>query len=223
MRILFAFTGLLLMISSCEKTDETIIYGDHYFPADSGRYVIYDVMAIVHDDPSNVHDTARFQIKETIGEEVMDLEGDPTRKLYRYIRNDDTLNWELKDVWVIKKTGRSVEVVEENQRKIKMAFSISYDQYWDGNALNNLADEQCYYTHIYEPISVGSLDYDSSVVVEHQNFLSYIEYLRSYEVFAPNIGKIQSYYKDIEINAGDTLNVEKGTELFYDAVEFGKE
>ncbi|MEO9531907.1 MAG: hypothetical protein ABJG68_15860 [Crocinitomicaceae bacterium] len=223
MRLIILLCGVVLAFSSCKKTDETIIYGDHYFPADSGRYVIYDVMDIVHDDPSNVHDTSRFQIKEIIGEEIIDNEGDPTRKLYRYFRENDTLNWSLQDVWIVKKTGRSVELVEENQRKIKMAFSISYDQYWDGNALNNLDAEQCYYSHIYEPISVGSIDYDSSVVVEHQDFLTYIEYLRFYEVYAPNVGKIQSYYKDVEINEGDTLNVEKGTELFYEAVAFGKE
>ena len=223
MRFSIIFLSLIVIFSSCKKGDDTIIYGDHYFPADSGRYVIYDVMSIIHDDPSEVHDTTLFQIKEIVGEELIDNEGEPTRKLYRYIRDNDTLNWSLKDVWVIKKTGRSVELVEENQRKIKMAFSISYDQYWDCNALNNLDAEQCYYSNIYQPISVGSMDYDSSVVVEHQNFLSYIEYLRSYEVYAPNVGKIQSYFKDIEINNGDTLQVQKGTELFYEAVTFGKE
>ena len=223
MRLSILFVSLILVFSSCKKGDETIIYGDHYFLADSGRYVVYDVMSIVHDDPSEVHDTSLFQIKEIIGKELMDNEGYHTRKLYRNIKENDNLNLNLKDVWVIKKTGRSVEVIEENQRKIKMAFSISYDQYWDCNALNNLDAEQCYHSNIYLPISVASIDYDSPVVVEHENFLSYIEYLRSYEVYAPSIGKIQSYFKDIEINNGDTLQVEKGTQLFYDAIEFGKE
>ncbi|OIQ36780.1 MAG: hypothetical protein BM555_02075 [Crocinitomix sp. MedPE-SWsnd] len=223
MKYVLIISIALLALSCKDKNDGIIIYGHEYFPIDQGKYVSYDVMDIVHDDPSAVHDTDYYQIKEVIGEIEIDGEGDETQKLYRYIRQADTLSWGLKDVWIVKKTTRSVEVVEENQRKIKMAFSISYDQYWDCNGLNNLDAEQCYYSNIYLPISVGGLDYDSSVVVEHEDFTSYIEVLRSYEVYALNIGKIQSVNRDIEISNGDTLDVYKGTELFYTAFDYGTE
>jgi hypothetical protein len=221
---LFLIISLVVLTISCKKeNDGDIIYGYEYFPDEEGKYVSYDVMDIVHDDPSEVHDTDFFQIKEVIGEIEIDGEGDETKKLYRYIRQSDTLSWALKDVWIIKKTNRSVEVVEENQRKIKMAYSISYDQYWDCNALNTLDAEQCYYDNVYMPISVGGFDHDSSVIVEHQDFTSYIEVLRSYEVYAPRIGKILSVKRDLEISNGDTLDIYKGTELFYTAFDWGTE
>lgn len=221
MRLILPILLLALVAVSCKKNDNTIIYGYEYFPIDSGKYVIYDVMDILHDDVAGVHDTDYYQIKEVIGEEDIDLEGESFSKMYRYKREADTLAWGLKDVWVVKKTNRSVEVVEENNRVIRMAFSISYDQYWDCNALNNKDPEQCYYQNIYEPASIGGNSFDSTVVVERQNFESFIEQLRAYDVYAKNVGKVKSVFKDIEIYNGDTLAVNKGTELYYTAVSFG--
>src|SRR5690606_8659935 len=158
-------------------------------PDDSGRFVVYDVIDILHDDIAGVHDTGYYQIMEQVGETDVDGEGDPFKKIYRYKRESDTLTWQLKDVWVLKKTAKNVEVVEENDRVIRMAFSISYDQYWDCNALNNTGSEQCYYTAIYQAKTVGSIDFDSTVVVERKNFTSYIDYQRSFDVYAPNVGR----------------------------------
>lgn len=223
MKYLFFSCFILLILGSCKKEDKSIIYGYHYYPYDEGNFVVYDVMDILHDDPVAIHDTSYYQIKEQIGEEDLDGEGELFRKMYRYHRANDSLDWTLKDVWVVKKTSRAVEVVEENDRIIKMAFSISYDQYWDCNALNNEDSEECYYSNIYEPFSIGGLDYDSTVIVKHQNFESFIEKIEIYEVFAANVGKIYSYKKDIEINNGDTLNIQKGSELYYTAIDYGKE
>ncbi|UKN01804.1 hypothetical protein K6119_18950 [Paracrocinitomix mangrovi] len=210
-----------VLFFSCKKNDNTIIYGYEYFPVDSGHYVVYDVIDILHDDAVGVHDTTYYQIKEVIGEEDLDLENETFNKLYRYQRFSDTLAWQLKDVWVVKKTNTNVEVVEENERIIKMAFSISYDQYWDRNALNNNPAQQCYYNEIYKPATIGAIDYDSTVIVEHQDFSSYIEYDREFEVYARNVGRVQLVRKHIDIFNGDTLQVDKGTELFYTAVDFG--
>ena len=221
MRLLI-YSGLfMLVLGSCKKDDQRIIYGHQYFPYEEGAYVVYNVTDIIHDDPVAVHDTSYYQIKEQIGEEDIDEEGQMYRKMYRYIRSNDTLAWALKDAWVVKKTNRSVELVEENDRIIKLAFSISYDQFWDCNALNNDNEEECFYANIYEPFSTGGLDFDSTVTVKHQDFESFIEKIEIYEVYGANVGKIHSYKKDIRINNGDTLDIEKGTELYYTAKEYG--
>lgn len=222
MKHVLTLLSFSLVFLACKKNqNEDIIYGYQYFPSDSGRYVIYDVVDILHDDLSAVHDTSTYQIMEVVGEEDVDLEGETFNKLYRYKRDADTLSWALKDVWTFKKTGRNVEVVEENQRVIRMAFSISYDQYWDCNALNNFDAQQCYYADIYQEKTINNLFYDSTVVVERENFTSFIEYQRAFDVYAANIGRVQSVYKDLEIDNGDTLQVLKGTELYYTAVDFG--
>ena len=40
-------------------------------------------------------------------------------------------------------------------------------------------------------------------------------------MYAANVGKIYSFKKDITINNGDTLDVDKGTELYYSLIDWG--
>lgn len=198
--------------------------GYHYFPVHQGHFVSYDVTAMTHDEDLLQHDTSHYQIKEVVGESFEDEEGEEAHKLYRYYRKDSTFDWSMKDVWVMKLTNRTAEVVEENMRYIKMGFAISYSIYWDGNALNYQDEEEWYYDKIAEPYSLSNgVTFDSTAVVEHANLLTYIDYYRSYEVYAANVGKIHSYYKSFTINNGDTLDVAKGSELFYSAFDYGQE
>ncbi len=222
---IFIISITLLLLVSCKKDNsQPINFGYQYFPVKEGLYKVYDVMSIIHDDPVNVHDTTILQIKETIGEVYTDEEGDEAHKLYRYKRYSDTANWEIKDVWSIKLTPQTGEIVEENKRRIKMAFAISYNQFWDGNALNNDEKEECYYRDIAKPFTVDNLTtFDSTAVVEHADYLNYIQYLRHYEVYSANIGKIYSVNKDITLINGDTLNVDKGTEVYYSIIDYGQE
>lgn len=221
----FYISLLGLLLISCKKDNsQPINFGYHYFPINEGHFQIYDVMSVVHDNPVNVHDTTRLQIKEVIGEIFTDNEGEEAHKLYRYKRYSDTTDWQIKDVWSLKLTPQTAEVVEENKRRIKMGFAISYNQFWDGNALNNDDKEECYYSNIAKPFTVDNLTvYDSTAIVEHANYLNYIQYLRHYEVYGGNVGKIYSVNKDLTINNGDTLDIEKGYEVYYSIVEYGQE
>lgn len=211
-------------IFSCKKDEKKIIYGYQFFPFTQGNYVTYDVVDIFHDLALNpAHDTNYYQIKEVIGEEELDGENQVYRKLHRYKRQTIADAWTLKDVWVIKRTKTNAEVVEENKRRIAMAFSISYDQEWNYNALNEDEALNAYYENIYEPLSLGNISYDSTVRVEIEKTLNFIEFKRQYSIYAANIGKIYGVKKNLEITNTDTLAIQKGTELFYTAVAFGVE
>ena len=224
-QIIYTTMIVLVAFTSCRRDNDKVIkYGYHFFPIDEGHYVIYDVLDVFHDSALiPAHDTSRYQIKELISESYEDETGEISQKLKRYIRSNDTLPWTIKDIWSVKRTPRNAQVVEENKRRIKMAFAISYDQDWDGNALNNDESQFCYYKNIYEPMMVGEITHDSSVTVEHKNFISYIQYQREYAVYAPHIGKVYDVRKNLDINYHDTLHIRSGTELFYTAISWGKE
>ena len=223
-RHLLIISGLLLVCSCNKSNNKTIKYGYHFFPITEGQYVVYDVIDVFHDSALTIpHDTSLYQIKEIIGEEYEDEEGDAANKLYRYYRQNDTMIWTIQDAWSIKRTKRNGEIVEENDRRIKMTFAISYDQEWNCNALNDEEEQNCHYAEIYKPFSLGGIDFDSTVIVEHQDFTSYIQYLRSYAVYAPNIGCIYRVDKNLNINYQDTLNIHYGTEMIYSAVGWGIE
>lgn len=221
--LLLSIFGLLAL--SCKKdTDNSIIYGYEYFPIEEGHYVVYDVVDIFHDlalEPQ--HDTNFYQIKEVISETLVDGEGDTIQKLKRYFRESDTAVWEIQDVWTQKRTATTAEVVEENDRYIKMIFAIAYNRTWDCNALNNEPSLECYYENVYEPYTLNSTTFDSTVIVEKENFTSFIDFRRKFDVYARGVGKIKSVYKDLEIDNFDTTDIQKGAEIYYELVEFGVE
>ena len=216
---------IAVLIASCKKDDDdTIVYGYECFPMQQGHYVIYDVVDIFHDVALlPAHDTSYYQVKEVIGEEELDNLDEPYRKLRRYYRLNDTLPWTIQDVWTVKRTATRAETLEENKRRINLAFSISYDQYWNYNALNEDDALEAYYKNIYLPYSIGGITYDSTVTVEIENKLTFIEYRRQYDIYATGAGRIYSVRKDLQITNTDTLDIQKGSEIFYSAIETGIE
>lgn len=111
----------------------------------------------------------------------------------------------------------------ENGRLIKLVFVIAYDRYWNGNALNSSDALNCYYEDIYLSSALNEVVYDSTVRAEKEDFLSFIDYRREYEIYARNIGLIKSVYKNLKIDNQDTLDIQKGPELFYSLINFGTE
>ncbi|MDA7803110.1 hypothetical protein N8987_00855 [Crocinitomix sp.] len=214
---------LLILFASCKKAIPTSInYGYDYFPTQVGLYKIFDVVDVFHDvalDPQ--HDTSIYQIKEVIFENLIDNEGDTIQRIKRYYRESDTLDWVIKDIWTQKRTATTAEVVEENDRFIKMVFAIAYDRVWNGNALNNEVALDYYYENIYEPYTIPGFEFESTVQVEKENFTSFIDYRRQYDVYAKDIGRVKSVYKILEIDNFDTLDIQKGPEITYTLVNFG--
>ncbi|MFT5821205.1 MAG: hypothetical protein ACI8ZM_002454 [Crocinitomix sp.] len=220
--ICFVLTSLF----ACKKdpVDNSINYGYEYFPIEIGHYTVYDVVDIFHDlEIETAHDTNRFQIKELIAEVLVDGEGDTIQKLKRYIRADETEPWTIQDIWTQKRTASTGEVVDENDRQIKMVFAIAYNRTWDCNALNNEPSLECYYENIYEPYTVSGVTYDSTVIVEKENFTSFIDFKRNYTVYARNVGRIKSVFKNLEIDNSDSTDIQKGSEIYFDLIEYGTE
>jgi hypothetical protein len=225
MKIRFLLLFILPALVACKKEEpKSIIYGYEYFPVQPGNYVIYNVVDIFHDivlEPA--HDTSRYQIKELITDLIIDEEGDTAYKIKRFIRANDTLGWTIKDIWTTKRTKTTAEVVEENQRKIKMVFAIAYNRTWNDNALNAEESNECYYENIYLPFNNGTTTFPKTVTVVCKEFTSFVDHRVQREIYAENIGKVYSVYKDLQIDNFDTTNIQKGPEIYYSAIEFGQE
>lgn len=214
----------LLLVLSCKKDVNTFDLHYDYFDLRQGRYITYDVVEIRHDDGAiNDHDTMIYQLKTLIGDTVIDNEGRIARKFLRYKRNNATEDWILSDIWTTIIVDRRAELVEENQRMVKMVFAPSISKVWDLNAYNPQNELECYYRDIHEEAIINGLSFDSTLVVEQEDFPSFVDYRRKYEVYANGIGLVYKYYKDLKIQNFDTLDVTSGDELFYKVTGYGFE
>lgn len=219
-----AFLLLILVIFiSCKKngTTPTKMHFE-YFGLIDGRYVTYDVTEIHHDiDASILHDTSYYQLKTWIGQEYIDNQGRTAREFIRFKRNSTSENWIETDIWTAIIENYKAELVEENQRIIKLVFSPVLGKKWNANAFNQDDELTCEYTAVHKPYSVNATTYDSTVVVDQEKYYTLVDCKRKFEVYSKNIGLIYKYYKDLRINNFDTLEVEKGTEIYYKCSGYG--
>jgi hypothetical protein len=208
-----------LSIISCETAPRPY-FGYDYFPMEEGHYVEYEVMEIVHDEGGNPQrDTSRFKLRRVIGKEITDNSGRQARELIN--RRYDLNTGELLDerVWTQVVDNGRAEVVEENQRKIKLVFSIGLDKVWDVNAFNLLDEELASYNRIH----AANGAYDSTVTVAYEEFVTLVDFKKKSEVYANHIGLISRSFKDLQINNFDSLDISSGTEQYYKLLGHGVE
>ncbi|PKR79960.1 hypothetical protein CW751_12080 [Brumimicrobium salinarum] len=211
----------IILFASC-KSKEKVDFGYDYFPMQEGHFVIYNVMEVFHDvNLSPQHDTLRYKLRTEIGEIIIDNSGRQARK---YIQskyhpiNDSLLE---KRVWTrIIDEGRG-EVVEENQRKIRLTFAVKKDRQWDVNAFNILPQNIVHIEDVDKERRFDNLEFESTSKISYEDFFSLVDYRMKYEVYAKGVGLVKRSFKDLSIQNFDTLDIVQGTEIHYDVIQFG--
>lgn len=198
-------------------------FHEGYFGLEEGRFVEYDVVEIKHDKDLGVNETTYYRLKTVIGKEVIDNEGRLAREFIRYIYDTIYQEYKVKDLWTAIIDQTRAELVEENQRKIKMVFAPSEFKEWDINAFNTLGTSSAIYSVIHEPASLNGFSFDSTVTVDEDSTYNLVEYRRKYEVYAKGVGLIKKHYQDLRIKEFDILDPDKGEEYFYTLINYGKQ
>lgn len=205
--IIFAF------LNSCKKDEVVIGNTDNYYDyyrVDSGYWIEYVVDSIVHFGSDDIYlvDTSKinyhFFIREQIDSSIIDGEGDIAYVLSRYKRTADTLPWEFTAIWTSKLTSTSLERVEDNRRYIRLSFPFDPISRWNGNAYNELAEEEYSYENVYEPNSFSALNFDSTVTVNQNEFISNINRIIKKEIYGNHVGLL--YKKSDSVGVAYTPN-----------------
>lgn len=214
---------LSLAVPACKKQSPPPNFHYAYFDLTPGRYIDYDVMEIEHDiNAATQHDTNRYQLRTLIGDTVIDNEGRIARKFIRFKRPNSSSSWVQTDLWTAIIASNRAELVEENQRIIKLVFAPTISKEWNINAFNMYPEKNAYYDAIHDSKTIGLLTFDSTLVVEIADVGdNLIKRERIFEVYAKGVGLVRKYYKDISIMSFDTLNVTGGSESFYTCIGFG--
>lgn len=219
------FSLFVIVLLSCKK-DLPAPYNLNdsyaYFGLTKGNYVIYDVLEITHDENALVqHDTLRYQLKTLIGDTLYDNCGRIANRFFRSKRPNANSSWSITDVWTTIIAENKAELVEENQRMVKLIFPFSKQITWNSNQFNPNLANACFYNSIDYSGSIGSFVFDHLVQVEQADDRNLVEYNRQFEVYAKNIGLVRKYYKELNIANFDTLNIKSGKELFLDVIGYG--
>ncbi len=191
---------------------ESTNLGLEYFPLEEGQYIDYQVEDIQY-TILNPPDTSRYQLRELIGEEFIDIEGNPAFRLERYRRADANAPWALDSIWQIKRSTTQAIVIQNNQPLIKLVFPLGEGVEWVGTAFfrvnrtDTIIDPVTSDTTIQEtfigdryrvenfnkPLTFGDFSFDSTLTVIQSDDSSRISIDRRREIYAANRGLI---YKD---------------------------
>ncbi len=219
---------LLLQIAgltSCEKdlvNNSELLYSS-YYELKTGKFVDYNVIEIIHDEDASIqHDTLIYQMRCKLEDTTIDNSGRIVYKYVRYKRLNNSDPWEVKDLWTTVIDNNKAELVEENQRIVKLIFPVSTFAEWNANQFNVDSKLTCSYKNIHKSRNINSLSFDSTLTVEQENKRNLIEFKRKYEVYANHVGMIRKYYKDLAIDNFDTLNIKSGKEIFMEITNFGE-
>jgi hypothetical protein len=212
------------IFASCKKNDsDSVDFHEDYFPTTQGKYVVYSVREVEVDANVSINDTNEYFLKTLIGDTITDNSGRTARRYERYTGATSSGPWVLKDIWTTIRDGNRIELVEENQRTIKLVLAPDKLKEWDANAFNMLGTLECYYDGIHEPGGINGFQFDSTVTVEQQSYYTLIDYRRKFEKYAKGVGMYYKHFKDYTINNFDTLNLQQGRELIMKLVDYGTE
>lgn len=212
---------IVLCLFSCKKNDDTVDFYHEYFPLQEGTFVEYDVTDVSYLE--SVKQTKTYKLKTVVGDTVIDNSGRIARKFYRYIFDEITQAYKVQDLWTAIIDQERAELVEENQRIIKLAFAPTSSKEWDMNAFNSYDPIYAYYENLHKPFSINGKDFDSTLVVEEDSTYNAIEYKRKYEVYAKGVGLIKKHYQDLDINSFNLSAPENGREFYYVITNYGVE
>lgn len=220
-------TSLLQVIFiSCKKDSQngTQEWYKTYYDTTKGRYIEYRVLEINHDENALIqHDTLNYFLRVQIEDTITDNLGRINRKYVRYKKTNVNDPWQISDVWMTIVDGVNAELVEENQRVIKLKFPINEFTNWNANIFNLDDKLDCYYENLHQSCSINGLYFDSTVTINQGSIRNYLRFYKKNEVYANGVGMISKYYKDLNISNFDTMNIKSGREIVYTCINFGIE
>ncbi|MFN5324001.1 MAG: hypothetical protein ACK5C5_03705 [Bacteroidota bacterium] len=194
-----------LGISSCGKKDDATPKASDgfyyaYAPTKVGQEVVYNVSEITKDGFNGLEDTIHYQLREVVESEFSDLEGRPSLRIERYVREDTASAWFIQDVWSSTLLGDRFEKNEENTVYIKLRFPIKDGLEWNGNLLNQFPAQTYRFTSINIPTVVSGLTFDSTLTVLQNDYEDLLEKKYEVEQYAAGVGLVYKEQIHIEKN-----------------------
>ncbi len=188
--ILILFFAVIFFGCKKENSKPSVDYLYSYFPMAEGYSLVYNVTEINIDDTMDIFDTLRYQLKERFDSLYYDNSGNPAWRLERYKRNDSSQNWIISDVWEAQVINNQLQIVEENQRFVKVVFPPEVGMHWDGNTFNTIGRQEYEVTDLNVPGNVNQYHFDSTLTITLDNRESLINKYYTINQYAKHAGLI---------------------------------
>jgi hypothetical protein len=231
------FFSFIFLLMACEK--ETDVFKTErikdYYPLKVGKYINYRLDSTVYLNLGTKKEVHSYLIQDRIDSIITDNLGRPSYKIKRTIRsNTDTTKWKDLMSYLVTFDSTRLELVQDNQRYLKMVEPMSNGFNWKGNSYINTAgipsiqyleDWRYSYENVRRPFTANGISYTETVTVNQRNDTSgnaadkkfYFEINYSKEVYSKSIGLI---FKDFIHEAWQPPNA-SSPGGYYEANSYG--
>lgn len=218
---------VLALLAACEADKpQPVDAGSNYFPLKAGVYQIYDVQEVNY-APNVEAQVTTYQLKMQVADSFATASGGITYVIYRSTRDEESGEWHELDTWSARKDDEGVVVMEGNTPFVKLAFPVRAGIRWNGNAMNNLGDDEYELKDVGVPLQVGGTTFEETATVEQERNDDPVVFRdeRS-EVYASGVGLImrkvtQLHYCTDDACLGQQV-VDYGVELTMQIKEYGR-
>jgi hypothetical protein len=201
-----ALTGLLALgiLSSCKKEEDVKVdLGYGYYPTAVDSWVEYQVDSVWRDEEFDQYDSSSYRLRQSIQSSYIDAEGRQAWRVHRSIL-DSSGTWRVKDVWSTTKNGITVELTEENERRLKLSFPVRLGRSWDVNVYNTVEELEVSYTEADVPWNVNGLAFDSTALVQNTLAANPFERRDLEERYAKGVGMVYKRWEETDTQTGGT-------------------
>jgi hypothetical protein len=182
-----------------------------YYPLVTGDYRIYQVDSLAYYGTSfeEKPDTLRYKYKDVVGVPFNDAEGNLSYPVERY--RIDSTGSRLERVYSIQRTEHDLQVLYDNQRYVKLVFPVYADRTWDADKYNpsdSFDERTSKYKEVHKSYIQSGMNFDSTSVVQLDDFTSFIDKKYWIERYAAGTGLIYSERQELNIQP-DPVDIDK--------------
>jgi len=131
---------LLLLLTACQDKKEAMDGYDYQterlqelLPLEPGKYITYSLDSTVFTQLGLVKEVHSYQEKNVVDAQITDAAGQPSYRIYRYLRDADGLEpWRSAGTYFVTITDKRVEWVENNRRTVKLVLPVKEGTTWKG-------------------------------------------------------------------------------------------
>lgn len=174
------------------------------------------VDSIYHNAFTGKNDSFHYEIKETLDTFFLDNMQDTAARIIISHRANDSSVWTPYKALYIKCNSLYAERVEENIRYIKLSYPLNFEKIWNSNALNTLKENILFYTGINTSVNIGTINYDSSLIVEAEPIHNPFEDFEYKEIYGKNYGLLYLRRSNLFLQQ----NKKSGIEITYTLYDY---
>ncbi len=219
-RLLFLVIWGILLLNACKKDvfdRSKRENGISYVNQTLDYQFLYQVQEIVYDDFFNTVDTFNYQILEKNDTVFYDNLNHPVIRIERYKRNNDSGLWNYHETVSSRIDNYKYERNENNTKKIKLSFPITFETIWNANTFNSNNNTLVYYSEINARKKINNQTYDSVLVIKSDPILNSVGERYYEELYAKHIGLVYSNIIFIEKSNNKT----RGYKIKYTLLNHG--